>query len=560
MLMFQRFREEARQALAEALKSLKLGVAEVPLVEPPKGLGELSSTVAFELASKVKRPPAEIAKELAGRIKIPPGALIARVEAVKGYLNFYLNYERAAELLIREVKELAEGYGRGGNKGRIILEHTSANPDGPLHIGHGRNAVIGDALARVLRFSGYEVETQFYVNDMGRQLAVVVWGLRRFKLDKAKKKDLAISEVYVKANELLAGDEAGNKEVNGLIKGYEEGDEKIKKEFKEAADYCLEGIRETLRRLGVSHDRYVWESAFVRNSSVSRVIERLRRTEYAREEEVLALDLKKFGIEKELVLSRSDGTHLYATRDIAYHLWKAKHGRVIDVLGADHKLAAQHLKAVHRILGIAEPEFIIYEFISLPEGAMSTRRGVFVSLDELMDETVKRAYAEVEKRREDASRALKARIAEAVGVGAVRFNILRVAPEKAMVFNWEEALDFERQGSPFVQYAYARACRILEKGVVKEKFEVGELSDNEKQLVKTIAKFPGVVMQAAQARKPSIIAGYAVELADSFHRFYMFEQVLKSEKRDFRLNLVLAAKITLGNVLYLLGIEALEQM
>lgn len=558
--MFQRFKEEARQALTEALRSLKLEVAEIPLGEPPRGMGELSSTIAFELASRAKRPPAEIAEELAEKIKIPPGGLTARVEAAKGYLNFHLNYERAARLVIREVKELAGSYGRGDNKGKIILEHTSANPDGPLHIGHARNAVIGDALARVLRFSGYEVETQFYVNDMGRQLAVVVWGLRRLKLDRAKKKDLAISEVYVKANQLLAGDEAADKEVKGLIKSYEEGDGMIEREFREAAEYCLQGIRETLRRLGVSHDRYVWESAFVRDSSVSRVVEQLRRTRHAREEEVLALDLREFSIEKELILSRSDGTHLYATRDIAYHLWKAGRGRVIDVLGADHKLLASQLKAVHRILGVAEPEFIIYEFISLPEGAMSTRRGVFVSLDELLDETVRRAYAEVEKRRKEAPEEFKAKVAEAVGVGAVRFNILRVAPEKPMVFRWREALDFERQNSVFVQYAYARACRILEKAEVREDFEVGELSDLEKHLVKVVAKFPEAVMEAAGSRRPSVIAGYALELADSFHRFYMYEQVLKSEKQDFRLNLVLAAKITLGNALRLLGIEALEQM
>lgn len=557
--MFQRFRQEVKEALLEALRSLEVE-AEVVLVEPPRGLGELSSPVAFELASKMKKSPPAVAEDLLGRIKIQSRALIERAEAVSGYLNFYLNYEKAAELLIREVKNLKESYGRGSNKGRIVLEHTSANPDGPLHIGHGRNAIIGDTLARVLRFSGYDVETQFYVNDMGKQLAIVVWGLRRLKLDFGKKKDLAISEVYVRANKLLDEDEAADKEVSSLIKSYEEGDEKVKEEFEEAANYCLDGIKDTLRRLRVRHDRYVWESAFVRDSSVSKVLERLRKTEYAQQGEVLSLDLKKFGIEKELILSRSDGTHLYTTRDIAYHLWKAEKGWVINVWGADHKLVAEQLAAVHRILGVRKPEFIIYEFISLPSGAMSTRRGVFVSLDELMDETVKRAYEEVDRRRKDEARAFKEQIAEAVGVGAVRFNIVKISPEKSMVFDWDEALDFERQGSPFVQYAYARACRILEKGEVKGKFKVGKLTDNEEHLIKAVSKFPEVVMEAADSRKPSLIANYAVELADSFHRFYMFEQVLKAKERDFRLNLVLAAKITLGNVLRLLGIDALEKM
>jgi arginyl-tRNA synthetase len=556
--MFQRFRQEVEDALSEALRSLNLEEGLV-LVEPPRDMGELSSPVAFELASKMRKSPATVAEDLLGRIKIQSKALIDKVEAVNGYLNFHLDYERAAKLLIKEAKDLRENYGSGSKKGRIILEHTSANPDGPLHIGHGRNAIIGDSLARIMRFAGYEVETQFYVNDMGKQLAVVVWGLRKFKLGKGKK-DLAISKVYVRANKLLEEDESLDKEVISLIKSYEEGDEKVKKEFEEATNYCLEGIKDTLLRLRVSHDRYVWESNFVRDSSVSRVLERLRSTEYAQRGEVLSLDLKKFGIEKELILSRSDGTHLYTTRDIAYHLWKAERGRVINVWGADHKLVAEQLAAVHRILGVRKPEFIIYEFISLPSGAMSTRRGVFVSLDELMDETVKRAFAEVDKRRKSEAEGFKQSIAEAVGVGAVRFNIVRISPEKSMVFDWDEALDFERQGSPFMQYAYARACRILEKGEVEEEFKVGKLTDNEKHLIKAISKFPEVVMEAANSRKPSIIANYAVELADIFHRFYMFEQVLKAKERDFRLNLVLATKITLGNALRLLGIEALEKM
>lgn len=520
-------------------------------------MGDLSSTVAFELASKLRRSPRVIAEELAGNIS--KRGLIDKVEAVNGYLNFYLDYGEAARVIIKEVLKEGESYGRGRKKGKIILEHTSANPDGPLHIGHGRNGIIGDSLARVLRFSGYDVETHFYVNDMGKQLAVVVWGLKRFKLNREKKNDAAIAEVYVKANMLLEEEEA-QREVGELIKRYENGEEDVEREFREAAEYCLTGIKETLSRLGISHDRYVWESRFVRDSSVRKVLEKLRKTEYAKEEDILSLDLKSFGLKKELVLSRSDGTHLYATRDIAYHLWKAELGRVIDILGADHKLLASQLRAVHKILGVPEPEVIIHEFITLPEGSMSTRKGVFISVDDLLEESVKRAYKEVDKRRKDSPRTLKEKIAEAVGVAAVRFNILRIAPEKAMVFRWEEALDFERQGAPFVQYAYARACRILEKGTPSDTFTVNGLTDNEKALLRAIARFPGLVEKASDSRKPSLLAGYAVELADAFHRFYMFEPVLKAAERDFRLNLIQATKITLGNLLQLMGIRALEKM
>ena len=192
---------------------------------------------------------------------------------------------------------------------------------------------------------------------------------------------------------------------------------------------------------------------------------------------------------------------------------------------------------------------------------MSTGRGGFVSLDELVGESVERALSEVRKRRPEADDAFQRRVAEKVGTGAVRYNIIRVAPEKGLTFRWEEALDFDRQGAPFIQYAYARACRILEKaGKEEEPTATPPLSKDEERLLKLLGKFPLVVEEAAEARKPYQVAAYAQELAMAFHRFYMYEPVLKARERAFRLDLVLATKITLHNALLLLGIEPLEAM
>ena len=555
--MFNEFKKQAEEAITRVLRKRKIE-KKVAFEEPEREFGDLATAICFELAPVLKNSPKKIADELAKQIKIPKDSLIKEVRAVNGYLNFYLNYERLALPLIKKVKQLNEDYGKGNNRGKIVLEHTSANPDGSLHIGHGRNAIIGDTLSRILRFAGYKVETQFYVNDMGKQLAVVVWGLRKFKLDKRKKNDDAIAEVYIQANKMLEAEPDSEKEISELLKGYEAGGE-VRKEFEEAAKYCIKGVVETLERLDIKHDTFVWESSFVRDSSVNKIVDELKRTKFARKGEVLSLDLSSFGIEKELVLMRKDGTYLYTTRDIAYHVWKGKHS-IVNVWGADHKLVAEQLKAVLKILGQKKPEFIIYEFISLPEGGMSTRRGVFVSLDELTEESVKRAYTEVDKRRREESEEFKKSIAESVGVGAVRYNIVKVSPEKSMVFKWEEALDFERQGSPFIQYAYARACRILEKAEVGDIGRVPALGENEKSLLKIISKFPAAVEECASTRKASPLAGYALELANAFHRFYMFEPVLKSEKKKFRLNLVEATKITLRSVLNLLGIKPLERM
>lgn len=555
--MFQEFKTQAKEAVEKTLKKRKIE-KEIPFEEPIEEFGDLSTSVCFELAPIMKKSPLAIAEELVK--EIAPSGLIKEVKAVKGYINFYLDHEKMTPALIKEIKKSGEKYGKGKSTEKIVLEHTSANPDGPLHIGHGRNAIIGDSLARIMRFAGCKVETQYYLNDMGKQLAVVVWGLRKYKLDKDKKSDDAIAEVYIQANKVLEENLEYEKEISELMKEYEAGKKEVKKEFEDAANYCMKGILATLKKMNISHDTIVWESTFLRDSSVKKVIERLKKTEYAREGEVLYVDLSKFGIGKELILMRKDGTSLYATRDIAYHLWKAKRGTMINVLGADHKLLSAQVGTALKILGEKPPEYIIYEFISLPGSKMSTRKGIFISLDELLDECIKRAFEEVSKRRPDAPKEVRGEIAESVGTGAVRFNIAKISPDKPMTFKWEEALDFERQGSPFIQYAHARACRILEKAEVKKDFEVVRLSDSEKKLLKVLSKFPVVVEEATRERKPHLMAAYALDLADAFHKFYMFESVLRSEEKEFRLNLVLATKIVLSNALGLLGIEALEAM
>ncbi len=545
---------------AERLLAGVLGDVEPALQEPRGGYGDLASAACFSLAKARRKAPAELAEELVRELDLTGARFIARAEALNGFINFHFNYPELARATLERVAGEGRSYGRGRRRGKVILEHTSANPDGPLHIGHGRNAVIGDSLARIMRFAGYEVETEYYLNDMGRQLAVVVLGLRRLELDREVKQDHAIARVYVEASRMVEEREELQEELSRLMRAYEAGDEATVREFREAAEYCMRGIRETLRRLGIHHDITVWESEFVRSGSVQRVVERLEATEHARRDEVLYLDLSSFGIEKELVLCRRDGTMLYATRDIAHHLWKAERGRAIDVWGADHKLLAEQMRAVMRILGAPEPEFVIHEFITLPEGSMSTRRGRFISMDELLDEAAERALREVERRRGDRPEEFRRRVAEQVAVGAVRYAMVRVAPEKHVKFRWEEVLDFERQGAPFIQYAHARACRILEKAELPGEYTVGELSEEERILVKLVASLPVVVDRAAEELKPSLLAGYLLELATAFHSFYSSARVLGSEKQDFRLRLVDAVRTTLANSMELLGIPVLEEM
>jgi len=325
---------------------------------------------------------------------------------------------------------------------------------------------------------------------------------------------------------------------------------------------CLEGLRVTLGCLSTKHDRFVWESEFVRNGATERLLARIRRMDECHEDGRLWLDLSKEGFEKEYVLRRSDGTSVYAARDLAYHIWKGRNfDRLIDVLGADHKLIGSQLITTLRLIGERSPEIVHFEFVSLPEGSMSTRAGKFISADELIDEVTRRAYEEVDSRRDDLDDKTKQAIARSVAIAAIRYDIVKISPEKSTVFHWKEALDFERQSGPYIQYAHARACSILEKaGRFDSAYEFA--MESEIALAKHIAKFPYVIRNAVRDLKPHLVATYARELADLFNVFYQFEPVLKSTgtTRQSRLTLVQATKNTLAMTLGTLGIDALDTM
>ena len=557
--MYRTLQEEAVKSLQNAIQSSGYGIpVEIKVDEPPKPeMGDLASGVAFQLAKEFKKPPVEIAKAILNFIEKPK--LFRSIEMKGPYINFFINYEIFSTKVIQSIKE---DYGQLEPKNKkIILEHTSANPNGPLHIGHIRNSVIGDSMGRILKAAGYDVETQYYVNDMGRQIAIIALGFLNFafKIEGTEKVDHQIGKIYFQVNEKLRADENLNKEVNELLKMYEKGeDEKLDELFYRIVSRCLEGIKKTIARLNISHDKYVWESKFVKDGEVSKILEYLE--EYTNKNEVIYLPLEDYGIEKELILTRSDGTSLYSTRDIAYHLEKSKNSdRVIDVLGSDHKLAIDQLSIALDLLGSKKPEVIFYEFISLPEGSMSTRRGVFISVDDLIDEAVQRALIEIKKRRTDIDNLDAFKIAENVGIGAIRYFIARLSPEKHIVFKWDEALSFER-GCASIQYAHARSCNLLEKAEYNpDNINLHEFkleNQFEIDLIKQISKFTSVIDESTKINRVHPIAQYVMDLAGSFNRFYKSVPVIGADNEDVRLVIVDKSRITIRNCLSLLGIDA----
>ena len=567
-------RNEIISNLKSALSKLEYEI-DIRLELPPEGMGDFAFP-CFSLAPIAKKSPSNIAIEIAKIIK--KGKWIEKVETKGAYVNFFIDTKNLMISTMKSILENKEKYGYLQKKNKkVIVEHTSANPNGPLHIGRARNPIIGDTIVRIFKAAGYNVESQFYLDDMGKQVAILAWGVNNINPKDIPKSEYDKSDhkkvgFYQLANKLMEEDNKVSEQIDELVKRSEEGEQKVIELLHKAYDPVLEGIKESLSRTNITVDKYIPESNFVKDKSVDFVVEKLKKSQYCGTEDgAFYLDMEPFGIQgrnTKFFFIRKDGTTLYATRDIAYHLWKAKHADIlVNVLGEDHKLESKQVEIALKIVGgKIIPKVIFYSFVSLPGGKMSTRRGRVVYLDELIDECVKRAYDEVKKRREkELSEKKMKEIAEKIGIGALRYNIIKVQPEKDIVFKWEEALNFEGNASPFIQYSHARACSILSKKQDEIKdVDVTLLSlFSEISLIKKLASFPVVIDEACEVFKPHIITTYLFEVASLFNQFYRDCPVLPEKNNKLRIGrlaLVDATRIVLQNGLNLLGIDALKEM
>jgi len=641
---FAEFRVACKKVLEDALKRLfpESAVSFVFEVPPSSEFGELSSSVCFELAKRVKGKPLELAERVVGGVDLAGYPIVVGVKAAGGgYVNFYADLGKLAQSTLESVMALDLEYGfvKLEKPVKVIVEHTSANPVHPIHIGTARNPVLGDALARILKAWGDVVFRHYYVDDVGRQAAVIAYGYEKLgepepegkpdgfigriyaitsciveiqKLKKAVEKagnqgdeaarlmrelhdwaaaaaelESANPQLFAKLLDKISRDKDPEARVAELNLQYERGEkESVKKLIRKVSEFCLEGFRQSLGRLGISYDSWDWESDFVWNGDVGRVLMRLGETPYVfHVGDVIEFDANKvvddlqlrplLGLNEDyevpsLTLVRADGTTLYTTRDIPYNLWKfRKADEVINVVGMEQKLAQLHLKiamaALRHVDQVKRLRHFAYNLVSLPGVKMSGRAGRYITLDETMDEAVKRAYDEAVKRSPQLSEDEKKRISSVVGIGAIKYALLQVDPSKPVVFTWDRVLDFEKNSAPYIQYSYARAGSILRKAKRKPRKPDYPLLKEpvERDLILMLSKFPDVFVDSAVNLRPNQIADYCNGLADKFNSFYGALPVIKAEPRelsDARLVLVGAVRTVLGNALGLLGIEAPERM
>ncbi|MGM0509510.1 MAG: arginine--tRNA ligase [Thermoplasmatota archaeon] len=564
------FEEEIKGSVKELL-----GVEEVPLEIPSEERGDYALP-CFMYAGELKRSPQDIAEDIAENIELRSGT----AQPMGPYVNFKIDDELLATKTLGLAEDMRDGYGKMDDKNvKVTIEHTSANPNAPLHVGNARNPIVGDTLARIYKKMGYDVETQYYVDDMGRQVAMTASGLDHLDEEKNvilygedKKIEFDHSDIKTEADKIakiyqtvskFAGrstkeDEVIVDDIRNLINKVEEDPYHLR----ETSEMVMGIIKRSLKRLNVIHDTYKSESELVASGRVAEILEELEKTGACGFEEgaqFIEID------DKRVYLKRSDGTSLYPGRDIAYHAWKAEScEKQIDVLGEDHKLHAKSIVKALSLLGIEpSPDFVFHSFVTFEGEGMSTRAGTSIPLDDFMDKARDKSKEEILKRRDELAPEVVNDIAEKVGIGAVRFNIIKVQPEKPIDFKWHEALNFQGDSAPFVQYSYARACGILEKyGAGEDEKDILKLDEEgEIRLIKKMADYPITLKKAGDNNAPHILAKYARELASEFNQFYRDHPVLKSEdKRAERVALVRAFSSVMKSVLNTLGIEAPEEM
>ena len=534
--------EVVKDKIIQLLK--RVAPEEKIVVEIPKeeSLGDYSTNLAFVLAGQKKKPPLGIAQEIVK--KLPETDFLEKIEvAPPGFINFYLKDEWLAER-VGEILEQGEQFGSSkiGKGKKVLIEFISANPTGPLTVGNGRGGFFGDVLANVLEKAGYKTKREYYVNDRGGQIETLGASIIRAKI-KDKKTKMQIQDQKLYQGEYI-------KKLAQKIKGGS-----LQTVGQRAAKIILSDIKKTVKKAEIEFNSWVLESSLIKNSLVEKVITQLKKRGLVYEKDgAVWFSSSKFGDDKDRVLKKQSGEFTYFAADAAYHLDKASRSDImIDIWGADHHGDVSRILAIARVFGFEDKlKIILHQFAHIIQkgerARMSKRRGLYVTLDELIDEA---------------------------GLDAVRFFFLTKSIDSHLDFDIEKAKEKSEQNPVYyIQYAYARCSSILRKfktTISKSKTNPKSKIPNYKllvhpaeiSLIKHLIKFPDLVKETASDYQVQRLPFYAYDLANSFHNFYEKCKVLDEKNPDLtsaRCSLIQATQVVLKNTLNLLGIKSPERM
>ena len=547
------------------------------------------STTFFQVAAasqsegkgKVGEVAAQLAASISEKLQGTPG--FEKIEAVNGYLNLYFSSSEYFQRVVEEVLIKGADYGKNPHLNQqVMVEFSHPNTHKAFHVGHLRSAFLGDVLARILETAGFDVVRANYPGDIGLHVIKWLWNYLKYHNGEKPDKDITrwMGTIYAEAVKRLEQDPSLEEEIRVMYGRWDRRDPEVVDCWKETRQWSLDGFTEMYERLDIHFDRYYFNSMFEAAGKV--MVDDLINKGIADDERadggavIVKID-EKLGLKEEkyrvMVVLRSDGTALYATEDLALARQKfldypelQKSYYVVDVR------QSLHFQQVFKTLELAGYDWakrcqhLPYELVNLPGNVvMASREGTVVLLEDLIREATARALAVVKEKNSDLPLEKQIEIAQAVGIGAIRFPMISRESNKVVTFDWESALDFNGQAAPYIQYAYVRANSILRKGggeVPDATAPDYALTEQEIALVDLISRLPQEVAKAARDLKPLVLTNYSYELARAFNDFYTQCPVLIAEgkQRNIRMRLVAAARQTIANSLAILGTTAPQAM
>lgn len=546
------------------LKILKVDEDKIKIEIPPKdNMGDYSIQCA-NLRNEEYSNPIEIANLIREKFNDEENNF-SLIKVMGPYINFYLNYEKFNAEVIKDI-EINDHYGslNQGNNEALLIEHTSINPNAEPHIGRCRNSLIGDFMSNLYGFTGYEVERHYFINDIGKKIALLVIGIEEYGLKDGNFS--SILDTYVKISNRAKEDESIDQKAFYYLQQVESGNTEMVQKFKDITDICVERQLQIFDTLDIHFDVFTHESDFVYNNYLDNILKRLDKTGRLHEDELgrLYVDLSGYDIptrEPVLVLTRSNKTSLYPMRDIAYTIHKIELNPKNNfiVLGEDQEVYMKQISAVLDILGYKAPKLISYSYVLLDGDKMSTSAGTVVLVTDFMKAVKNTLINEFNKRNSEISVDKLNILVNA----CIKFTMLNVSKNKIVNFNLENATSFVGESGMYILYSLVRINSILKNNNIELTEEIKFNNEIENKLVKELSLFPEVIDELLTSNEPAHLTKYIFEIAGLFSKFY--EQVNISNEVDVvlkssRIRLLKSTAKVLTNALSILGIKTIDEL